>query len=498
MCKDQSLPRAQEAFEGPSWHIEKNSSVWQFKVAVSERPELEINSAALRLIFTPDAASLTVPIPLHAQPVDPEVARCKFSKRRGELIVEWPCDTKVDAASIEASVDAKIVGAPGAISKTPTETVAMDEAVTDRVAAENAAAVKVTARGAEAEEASAEKAGADKDAAEEVAVDSTAKAVSDTDVVMRATALEQVAEKPVAQDAAAGEVGAKQIVPEQADAMQASEDSHAKHEDDADALVTAEEWRARGNAAVKSGDHETAIVCYSSGIDKVSTDSESEALLRSNRALCLHKLERYQEAADDAKRCVDLKPDFVKGYLRGAMSLRALGCPGEALAMLKRAPVNDEACALAAEIRPEAEAAEKARIEALPQADRAKEEGNVLFRKGLFEDAIHKYSCALELCEDPEGSLALSIRNNRAACYHQLSDFGAVIRDTNYVLEHEPSNIKALVRRMLALEPLERYEQSLKDARSVLLQDPRNEMANKVQHRLSKLVRDLSRTSSNA
>jgi len=469
MCKDQSLPRAQEAFEGPSWHIEKNSSVWQFKVAVSERPELEINSAALRLIFTPDAASLTVPIPPHAQPVDPEVARCKFSKRRGELIVEWPCDTKVDAASIEASVDAKIVGAPGAISKTPTETVAMDEAVTDRVAAENAAAVKVTARGAEAE-----KAGADKDAAEEVAVDSTAKAVSDTDVVMRATALEQ------------------------ADAMQASEDSHAKHEDDADALVTAEEWKARGNAAVKSGDHEAAIVCYSSGIDKVSTDSESEALLRSNRALCLHKLERYQEAADDAKRCVDLKPDFVKGYLRGAMSLRALGCPGEALAMLKRAPVNDEACALAAEIRPEAEAAEKARIEALPQADRAKEEGNVLFRKGLFEDAIHKYSCALELCEDPEGSLALSIRNNRAACYHQLSDFGAVIRDTNYVLEHEPSNIKALVRRMLALEPLERYEQALKDARSVLLQDPRNEMANKVQHRLSKLVRDLSRTSSNA
>merc|ERR1719375_1861774 len=33
--------------------------------------------------------------------------------------------------------------------------------------------------------------------------------------------------------------------------------------------------------------------------------------------------------------------------------------------MLKRAPVNDEACELAEKIRPEAEAAEKARIEAL-------------------------------------------------------------------------------------------------------------------------------------
>merc|ERR1711881_54869 len=202
---------------------------------------------------------------------------------------------------------------------------------------------------------------------------------------------------------------------------------------------------------------------------------------------------RHQEAADDANKCVDLKPDFVKGYLRGAMALRALARPTEALALLKRAPRNDEAGSLAAEIRPEAEAAEKARIESLPMAERAKEEGNALFRKGLFEPAIEKYAEALGHCEEPEGSLALSIRNNRAACHHQLSDFGAVIKDTNFVLEREPNNIKALAQRMLALEPLERYEQALKDARAVLLLDPRNEMANKVQHRLGKLVRDLNR-----
>merc|ERR1712178_525252 len=165
----------------------------------------------------------------------------------------------------------------------------------------------------------------------------------------------------------------------------------------------------------------------------------------------------------------DLKPDFVKGYLRCAMALRALERPAEALAFLKRAPVNDEACALAAEIRPEAEAAEKARIEALPQAERTKEEGNIFFRKGLFEDAVHKYTEALAICGEPEGSLALSICNNRAACYHQLSDFGAVIKDMSFVLEREPHNLKALTRRMLALEPMERYEQALRDARSVLV-----------------------------
>lgn len=265
--------------------------------------------------------------------------------------------------------------------------------------------------------------------------------------------------------------------------------------------MTAEEWRARGNDAVKTGDLEAAIECYSSGISKaakVGGDGEAEALLRSNRALCLHKQGRYQDAVDDAKRCVELKPSFVKGYLRGAMALRALERPAEALALLKRAPVNDEACDLLAQIRPEVEAAEKARIEALPEAERAKEEGNVLFRKGLFEAAAEKYGEALGLCEEPTGALALSLRNNRAACNHQVSDFSAVIKDTNFVLEREPHNFKALVRRMLALEPLERYEQALQDARAVLSQDPRNERANKVQHRLGKLVRDLSRSNGGA
>jgi len=47
---------------------------------------------------------------------------------------------------------------------------------------------------------------------------------------------------------------------------------------------------------------------------------------------------------------------------------------------------------------------------------------------------------------------------------------------------------------MLALEPLERLEAALQDAQEVLKQDPRHEMANKVQHRLGKLVRDMYRS----
>jgi len=213
----------------------------------------------------------------------------------------------------------------------------------------------------------------------------------------------------------------------------------------------------------------------------------------SNRALCLHKLGRLEAALDDAKRCTQLRPDFAKGFIRGAMILRELSRPQEALELLRKAPKHEEVEKLSAEVRPEADAAETHRIASLSGPEQRKEQGNALFKKGLFEQALTVYDEALGMCSDQDGSLALAIRNNRAGCYHQLSDFAQVIKDTTFVLEREPDNLKALLRRMLAYEPLEKYEAALNDARSVLSQCPGNEQANKVQHRLGKLVRDMHR-----
>lgn len=450
MCK--------ETTSVPDWCVKKINDVWQLKVSVSEPPELEINAEALRLKLDASSDSLTLPFPEQALPVDPDTAKCKFSKRRGELVIEWPCGAETMRTEYPKPLEGKAeAAAPRASSTQDLNAATEDKSRDTAVVSESVSVIK----------------------ADEKASEIAAEEGKEDDSDSSTTAPE-----------ATGDESDSTAVP----AEEAKEDASTTDEQDDEPSPSAEEWKARGNAAVKSGDHEMALQCYTSGISKVGGDSEAEALLRSNRAMCLHKLSRYQEAANDAKRCVDLKPDFVKGYLRGAMALRACGQPAEALALLKRAPVNDEACSLAAEIRPEAEASEKARIEALPEAERTKEEGNVLFRKGRFEAAAEKYGEALSLCADQEGSLALAIRNNRAACFHQVSDFTAVIKDTTFVLERDPQNIKALIRRMLALEPLERYEQALRDARVVLSQDPRNEMANKVQHRLGKLVRDLNRT----
>ena len=59
------------------------------------------------------------------------------------------------------------------------------------------------------------------------------------------------------------------------------------------------------------------------------------------------------------------------------------------------------------------------------------------------------------------------------------------------MLEHDPKNIKALLRRGLAFENLERYRSALEDIRNVLMIDPTIAMANAAQHRIGDAVRKL-------
>lgn len=252
---------------------------------------------------------------------------------------------------------------------------------------------------------------------------------------------------------------------------------------------TAEECKALGNEAVKAGDHAAALEHYSAGLRV----EPSHAILLSNRALCLHKLERLEEALVDAKQCTVLRPEFHKGFLRAAMVLKELDRCQEAFEVLRRSPAHAEIEKFAAELRPLADAEEEKRIASLSGAEKRKEEANALFKKGLVEQALVAYGDALKMCETETCEVALAIRNNRANCYQQLSNFEGVVQETSFVLEHQPDNLKALIRRMIALEPLEKYERSLEDARRILRHVPGHEVANRMQHRLGKLVRDRQR-----
>ena len=94
-------------------------------------------------------------------------------------------------------------------------------------------------------------------------------------------------------------------------------------------------------------------------------------------------------------------------------------------------------------------------------------------------------------------SLSLS-----AACYKQISNFDGVIGDCSAVLEVDPENVKALIRRAQAFEGVERYRFALQDVKTVLMMPyakvgrSNYDLCNMMQHRLQRTVAQLKKMSS--
>ena len=93
--------------------------------------------------------------------------------------------------------------------------------------------------------------------------------------------------------------------------------------------------------------------------------------------------------------------------------------------------------------------------------------------------------------------LSMKAHSNRAACYKQISNFDGVIEDCTAVLEVDPENVKALVRRAQAFEGVERYRFALQDVKTVLnmpyasVGKTNVDMCNMMQHRLNRTVQQL-------
>ncbi|KAG3092984.1 hypothetical protein PI125_g16996 [Phytophthora idaei] len=250
--------------------------------------------------------------------------------------------------------------------------------------------------------------------------------------------------------------------------------------------ATADAKKNEGNEAFKKQDYPIAVARYTEAIEIDPTNH----VYFSNRSAANAGWGKFQQAADDAAECIRINPQFVKAYHRHGVALKGLKKYDEALATLRagqRVDFNNaDLNRLLTEIEPLQARAEQAKRSGMNPAELLKERGNDAFKSASFEKAIELYGEAIEACSDKPGSaLALSCYNNRAACNQQLSNFSGVIRDCTHVLEYDVKNQKALLRRALAYEGLERYRLALQDIRALLAINPSIEIANKAQHRLS-------------
>jgi stress-induced-phosphoprotein 1 len=72
--------------------------------------------------------------------------------------------------------------------------------------------------------------------------------------------------------------------------------------------ATADEFKAKGNAAFSAGSYQEGIDAFSEAI-KLAPNNH---VLYSNRSACYASLKKYDEALADANKTVELKRDWPK------------------------------------------------------------------------------------------------------------------------------------------------------------------------------------------
>ena len=248
------------------------------------------------------------------------------------------------------------------------------------------------------------------------------------------------------------------------------------------------EFKNKGNEFFKKGQHDEAIAWYTKAVEA----EPSNHVYYSNRAAAKTAKGDYNGAIEDGKLCIRCKPDWNKGYFRLATAQQKSGDYLAAYNTVQKGlkVVANDANLL--KIRNDTEAKAKKQEELnrqkMPKDEQFKAIGNDHFKASKFSEAIEYYQKAIEIAT-PGSKIYIDSYNNMAACHQQIGNHQAVCEACSYVLEHDENNQKALLRRGLAFEALERFQLGLADIRRFISIAPSNPIANKAQHRLGQAVR---------
>ncbi|EPQ15817.1 Sperm-associated antigen 1 [Myotis brandtii] len=115
-------------------------------------------------------------------------------------------------------------------------------------------------------------------------------------------------------------------------------------------------------------------------------------------------------------------------------------------------------------------------------ATREKEKGNEAFKSGDYEEAVKYYTRSISVLP------TVAAYNNRAQAELKLQNWNSAFQDCEKVLELEPGNVKALLRRATTYKHQNKLQDAMEDLRQVLDAEPDNELAKKT---LSEVEREL-------
>ncbi|KAG6481050.1 hypothetical protein ZIOFF_057642 [Zingiber officinale] len=122
-----------------------------------------------------------------------------------------------------------------------------------------------------------------------------------------------------------------------------------------------------------------------------------------------------------------------------------------------------------------------------------KKEGNKLFQRREYEDALLKYEKAIKLL--PKNHIGVAyVRSNMAASCMQMNpeDYHQAINECNLAPEVVPNYSKALVKRAKCFEALDMLDLACEDADLVLRLEPNNIAALEISERMKKEIKEMT------
>ncbi|CAO2823056.1 unnamed protein product [Amaranthus hypochondriacus] len=170
------------------------------------------------------------------------------------------------------------------------------------------------------------------------------------------------------------------------------EDALDDHQSKQRALAQANDAKVEGNEFFKDGKYEDALSKYKFSLQVVPEMLESvelRSICHSNRAICYLKMGKYDEAAKESSKALELNPAYIKAYFRRAEAYEKLERYDEAISDMKKIlelePSNDQARKNIVRLEPLArEKMEKMKEEMM---GKLKEMGNnILGRFGMSVD----------------------------------------------------------------------------------------------------------------
>lgn len=152
------------------------------------------------------------------------------------------------------------------------------------------------------------------------------------------------------------------------------------------------------------------------------------------------------------------------GYLYWKKSTETEGS-GDKLSKKKLGDIKDKTISLDEDERSRSldSSTKKKVLTPLEEAQKHKNNGNVFFRDGKYDQAIAEYDKAIEMCPDSQTNDLSTFYQNRAAAYEYLQRWDAVIDDCSKALDCNKQYLKALKRRAKAYEQSKQLAEALED-----------------------------------